>query len=344
MLAFVAADRRSPVLAGIALGCRHAGQIFPVVAGPSLYQRWDWRLPVAFVATVARALPAVSRRRHQGVRLSRPIRHRGAHRPGLGDFPLAACSAASCRSRATPSRYYFPAAAADHDRARACVGLARTQRPGADLWGAMVLAVTFLVLFSPHYAWYFAWLVPFLCFYPSVARPLSDLRGQLALTSAHWPPHLSDGLVLYGALLLILLAELCFRRYRREGGAPCRRCPRLRSIRAAISRASASARDDRAQRASGLRLSGDDQPLQSAVHDVPAHLRGARAARRHELGACSPRSSTRFPISSARSCTASASRCWSRTCRAWCAISRTAAPTCCSTPTAPCSTRRTAAP
>ena len=34
----------------------------------------------------------------------------------------------------------------------------------------------------------------------------------------------------------------------------------------------------------GLPLSGDDQPLQSALHDLPAHLRGARAAGRHELG------------------------------------------------------------
>ena len=35
----------------------------------------------------------------------------------------------------------------------------------------------------------------------------------------------------------------------------------------------------------GLPLSGDDQPLQSAVHHLSAHLRGARAAGRHELGA-----------------------------------------------------------
>src|SRR5260221_10097976 len=34
-----------------------------------------------------------------------------------------------------------------------------------------------------------------------------------------------------------------------------------------------------------MRLSRDDEPLQSLVHDLPAHLRGTRAARRHELGA-----------------------------------------------------------
>ena len=35
----------------------------------------------------------------------------------------------------------------------------------------------------------------------------------------------------------------------------------------------------------GLPLSGDDEPLQPALHHLPAHLRGARAAGRYELGA-----------------------------------------------------------
>ena len=37
--------------------------------------------------------------------------------------------------------------------------------------------------------------------------------------------------------------------------------------------------------AAGLRLSRDHQPLQSPLHDLPAHLCRARAAGRHELGA-----------------------------------------------------------
>ena len=74
----------------------------------------------------------------------------------------------------------------------------------------MLLAVTFTILVSPHYAWYFAWLVPFLCFYPVI--------GVFYLTCAcsylylgHWPPSLSDGLVIYGPCVLILIAELSFR-------------------------------------------------------------------------------------------------------------------------------------
>jgi len=64
--------------------------------------------------------------------------------------------------------YYLPAAAALLGvLGLACVFLRR--EPKADLAAAMVLAIAFTVLFSPHYSWYFAWIIPFLCCYPSVA-------------------------------------------------------------------------------------------------------------------------------------------------------------------------------
>jgi hypothetical protein len=63
----------------------------------------------------------------------------------------------------------------------------RNRKPGADLAGAMLLAVTFTLVFSPHYAWYFAWLIPFLCFYPVVGVVyLTCACSYLYL--AHWPP------------------------------------------------------------------------------------------------------------------------------------------------------------
>jgi alpha-1,6-mannosyltransferase len=46
--------------------------------------------------------------------------------------------------------------------------LRRTQSEN-NLRSAIVLATTTTVLFAPHYSWYFVWLVPFLCFMPSIA-------------------------------------------------------------------------------------------------------------------------------------------------------------------------------
>src|SRR5262249_9391532 len=48
LLAFLAVERRSPLLAGIALVAGALVKYVPVVAGPALYRRWDWRLPLAF--------------------------------------------------------------------------------------------------------------------------------------------------------------------------------------------------------------------------------------------------------------------------------------------------------
>src|SRR5258708_8292399 len=52
MLAFLASERGSAILAGVALGAAVLAKYFPVVTGPALYKRWDWRLPIAFAATI----------------------------------------------------------------------------------------------------------------------------------------------------------------------------------------------------------------------------------------------------------------------------------------------------
>ena len=306
MLAFVAVDRRSPVLAGIALGAGTLVKYFPVVAGPSLYRRWDWRLPVAFVATVAVLyLPYLGAGTKVFGFLGEYIYEERIEQ-GSGIF-LWLLLGSVLPLPGNAFSYYFPAAALIMIAlALALVLRERKSDAGADLWGAMVLAVTFLVLFSPHYAWYFAWLVPFLCS-SERRRPLSDLRGQLALHRALAAAPLRRAHSLWrvlrdpaGRALLPSLSE--------KGGAPWRRCPRRRSAPLLRERRQAARRSRGT--ASGLPLSGDDQPLQPAVHHLPAHLRRARAAGRHELGAVHLASSTRCPISRASCCTASASRCW----------------------------------
>ncbi len=213
MLAFVAADRRSPVLAGVALGAGTLVKYFPVVAGPSLYRRWDWRLPVAFVATVAVLyLPYLGAGTKVFGFLGQYVTEEGLDQ-GSGIF-LWLVLGAVLPLPSNAFTYYFPAAAVIMI-ALAFVLVMRERKPGADLWGAIVLAVTFLLLLSPHYAWYFAWLVPFLCFYPSVAIIYLTCAAN-ALYIAHWPPNLSDGLLLYGVFFLILIGELLLRRYRRK--------------------------------------------------------------------------------------------------------------------------------
>src|SRR3989442_7495475 len=45
----------------------------------------------------------------------------------------------------------------------------RRERDGQTyVRGGLFMATAFMVLLSPHFAWYFAWLIPFLCLVPSV--------------------------------------------------------------------------------------------------------------------------------------------------------------------------------
>src|SRR5262249_58660897 len=92
--------------------------------------------------------------------------------------------------------------------------LMRPRTVRGDLAGAMLLAVAFTLLVSPHYAWYFAWLVPFLCFYPVVGVIyLTCACG--ALSFAQWPPTLWQAVPVYVPCILILVAEFAMRHRRK---------------------------------------------------------------------------------------------------------------------------------
>jgi hypothetical protein len=69
-------------------------------------------------------------------------------------------------------RYYLPFAALVMGALAAWVQFtrARAVQDTSGVLGTYVLASAFVLLFSPHYAWYFAWLVPFLCFRFSLAH------------------------------------------------------------------------------------------------------------------------------------------------------------------------------
>jgi hypothetical protein len=208
LLAFLAMERRSPILAGMALGAGVLVKYFPVVTGPALYKRWDWRFPTAFIATAAVLyLPYVGAGTKVFGFLGRYITEEGIDK-GSGVFFWQLLGAAFPLS--APAFVFYVAAAVTLMAVLALLIVMRDRKPDADLAGAMLLAVTFTLLFSPHYAWYFAWLVPFLCFYPVV--------GVLYLTCAcsylyfaHWPPTLSEGLPIYGPCILILIAEFVVR-------------------------------------------------------------------------------------------------------------------------------------
>jgi hypothetical protein len=212
LLAFLAMQRRSPILAGVALGAGTLVKYFPIVTGPALYKRWDWRLPLAFVGTVtALYLPYIGAGTKVVGFLGGYIGEEGLDR-GAGIFLWQLIGAFV--SLPQPAFSFYVAAAALVMAALALFVVMRPRRLDADLAGAMLLAVAFTLLVSPHYAWYFAWLVPFLCFYPVVGVIYLTCACGL-LYFAHWPPTLSEGLPIYIPCILILVTEFALHRRRK---------------------------------------------------------------------------------------------------------------------------------
>lgn len=82
---------------------------------------------------------------------------------------------------------------------------ARPDKP--DLEGAFAIATAFTVLFSPHYAWYFLWLVPFLSFFPMPSVFWLTLSAPILYRTAHWPPSVAEFSIQYVPFTILLAAE-----------------------------------------------------------------------------------------------------------------------------------------
>ena len=213
-LALLAAERRKPVLAGIALGGAALVKFFPVVVGPALYKRWDWKLPAAGLATIVLLyLPYLGAGKQVFGFLSGYGDEEG-YVQGWGFYLLAL------------ARYLVPGLPAEATIlyklvAAAVLGslglyvLFRRRESGADIAGAFLLATAFTVITSPHYPWYLAWLVPFLCFVPS--WPVIWLTGSATLMYViQWPPSVAAGSFYYLPFFALLAIEAVIRRRSQE--------------------------------------------------------------------------------------------------------------------------------
>jgi hypothetical protein len=213
LLGFVAADRRVPILSGIALAAGVLVKYFPAATGPALYQRWDWRLPAGFAAALAVLyLPYLSVGTKVFGFLGGYVAEEGFEQ-GNGIF-LWQLAGTVLPLPPQAFTYYFPLAAV----VLAGLGLAvlfRRTQPRADIAGALILAVAFTVLLSPHYPWYFAWLIPFVCIRP-LACVIYLTCAASYLHLANWPPSVPDGLVIYGGFALVLLGELAIGRFSKK--------------------------------------------------------------------------------------------------------------------------------
>ncbi len=216
MLALLAAELGRPVLAGVALGGAALVKYFPVLVAPAAYRRWDWRLPLAALVTVAVLyVPYLGAGRQVFGFLSGYSQEEGLS-SGVGFYLFDLLKVLVPTIPIHAAIFYAPVAVLVL-AALCCLVLFRHgplgHSPGADIGGAFLLVIAFTVLTSPHFPWYLAWLVPFLCFVPS--WPAVWLTGSATLMyTAGWPPDFAAGSFFYLTFFALLACEATYRRLR----------------------------------------------------------------------------------------------------------------------------------
>jgi len=182
-LALHASRKKAEVAAAVELACATLVKFFPLALFPALYKRWSWKMPLAFAITIFVAyLPYLS----VGPRAAIGFLPDYAKEEGLisgGQFYFLSLTRALFGS-SVPNAAFVILASVFMSGIAVWV-LLRRRRSDSYVKRAALLATAITVLFAPHYSWYFAWLVPFLCFVP--------LASMFYLTAASF--------ILYGTWL-----------------------------------------------------------------------------------------------------------------------------------------------
>jgi alpha-1,6-mannosyltransferase len=219
-LALWAYRREAPWLVGSALAAATLVKFFPAVIFPALYRRWDWKMPAAAAATALAAyLPFLGARASVFGFLPGYLSEEGLQ-DGSGFFlwNLLKSVVPPLASLGIVPYVAFAAAAL---ASLAIYAILREKAGSHAIASAMALAVAATVLLSPHYPWYFVWIVPFLCFRPmpsvlylTVASPLlyfvpggPDPEGARTAFEA----------AIYGPFVVLVCVELRHRLAARAG-------------------------------------------------------------------------------------------------------------------------------
>lgn len=175
MLALLFRYREQPVLTGLFLGLAVMTKFYPLILFPALWRRGDWKMPAALVSVCGAGYAAYA----SVGRLVFGFLGGYANEEGLDSgtryFPLDYVQRIHELRWVTKADYemfcvlVFVLIAvwawrnASTERFELSV---RVQRP-AFVRASIMFALALMLLFSPHYPWYIAWLIPLMALYPN---------------------------------------------------------------------------------------------------------------------------------------------------------------------------------
>jgi alpha-1,6-mannosyltransferase len=217
-LALLARQRNMPALTGVSIALGALVKFFPLAIAPAVYRRWDWRMPAAFVATVvALYLPYLSAGR-QVLGFLPDYLSEERLTTGSGFYILNLLSLLS-GGLALPAAPYLAVTMLILAGLAVFVSCHRWAADRGYLVGSLVLAIVFFILVTPHYPWYFLWLLPLLClvpYWPALFLTAASFILYAALADRSPARELLVNTLLYGSFLLAALIHLCVDRWRRS--------------------------------------------------------------------------------------------------------------------------------
>jgi alpha-1,6-mannosyltransferase len=163
-----ATRRRRGGLAGLFLAGATLTKLYPAVLLPALYRRWGWAMPAIFVAAIVLGyLPFIGVGWRVFGFLGGYADEEGFDAGGTGFYLLGLLRQLPPLAELSGRAYAGGAIVILVALGAATLFIRDTGR--SHFAAATLLATTFVILVSPHYPWYFAWLVVFACFIRSLA-------------------------------------------------------------------------------------------------------------------------------------------------------------------------------
>lgn len=232
-LALLARYRRHPILTGLFLGLAIMTKMYPLVLLPALFRRGEYRMPATVAGVIALGYACYSSvglgvfgflgsyvqeegmdtgTRYFLLELTQhvPGLHNLSSKPYLAFAALVfaalmiwcwrtCCSPVWPKTESGQTRRFGLPADADF------------------LVPAFALALVLMLLFSPHYPWYVAWLVPFFVLVPDIAV-FAYICGLFylcttAIAVGTGPLQFLLNKMLYGSVLLAFVLDIILRRW-----------------------------------------------------------------------------------------------------------------------------------
>jgi hypothetical protein len=210
--------RRQPVWTGLFLGLAVLTKFYPLVLFPAMCRRGDWKMPATMAGLAALFYaPYLSVGTMVFGFLGGYVQEEGME-TGTRYFPLAWMRHLPGLHGVSNGAYLgfavavFAALAVWAWR----TGCREDSARSAFLWPAFGFALALMLLFSPHYPWYVAWLLPFLVVLPNLTV-MTYVGGLFylcttALAVGYGPKQYHLNEILYGAVAIALMIEVVGRR------------------------------------------------------------------------------------------------------------------------------------